>query len=154
MYRDVLENSFPKTLKKVIRPISVPLLHQICKRSDVGHLLAAFEYNLPYLRELLDRDGRSYHQALFAYCPKLVHTRDLIVVGRSRVDDVSIVGLETKDPVIGLLPFMTVAANGGSVGCIYELILKHPSALLSCIELSTCQKEETMTLKRKRDNSN
>jgi hypothetical protein len=78
----------------------------------------------------------------------------LIVVGRPRVDDISVAGLETKDPIIGLLPFMTVAANGGSVGCIYELILKHPSALLSCIESSVNQKEETITtLKRKRDNS-
>ena len=121
----------------------------MCKRSDGRNedrsLLYLFEYHLPFLCKLLDEDGRSYHQAIFAYCPEQA-IFDL--------DDVSLVELETKDPVTGLLPFATVAANDGSVGCIYELILKHPTALLSCIESSACQKGEPMTLKRKRDNSN
>ena len=157
--QDVLENSL-ETLEKVIRPISVPLLHQICKRSDVGGHLYFFEHHLPFLCDLLDEDGRTYSQALFAYCPEqlivrpeAIHTIDLIVVRRPRLDDISLAELETRDPVIGLLPFMTVARNG-SVGCIYEVLLKHPTALLNCMESSGGQKVGPMTLKRKRDDSN
>ncbi|GFH55017.1 predicted protein [Chaetoceros tenuissimus] len=152
IYQILLGFSFYYTLAKVIRPISVPLLHQICKRSDVGRMLFVFGYHLPFLRRRLDKDGRCYYQAFFAYC-QMARNRpsDSLVI---RIDNLSSEKLETKDPVTGLLPFMAVAANNGSVGLIYELLLKHPTALVNCIKSSAGQKEKPMTLKRKRDDSN
>ncbi|GFH55019.1 predicted protein [Chaetoceros tenuissimus] len=148
MYQDILGFSFYETLEKVIRPISFPLLHQMCKRSEGVRLRLPFKNNLPFLRKLLDEDGRNYNQALFAHC-------NYYTLGRqTRVGNIAIEELETKDPVTGLLPFVTIAANNGSVGFIYDLLLKHPSALLNCIESSGGQKEKPMSLKRKRDDSN
>ncbi|GFH55015.1 predicted protein [Chaetoceros tenuissimus] len=135
MYRNVLGKSFYKTLEKVIRPISVPLLHQMCKRSNEGLLLHKFESYIPYLRGLLDEDGRSYYQALFAHCNYSLGRHTRINVGNITIEE-----LETKDPVTGLLPFMAIAADNGPVGSIYDLLLKHPSALLNCIESSPGQK--------------
>ncbi|GFH55014.1 predicted protein [Chaetoceros tenuissimus] len=152
IYNNVLEYSsasFYKTLEKVIRPISFPLLHQLCKHG--GQLLGVLEDHLPFLCGLLDEDGRSYHQALFAHCPEQVTSRIHFLL-RPRIDRISLVELETKDPVTGLLPFMTVVANG-SVECIYKVLLKHPAALLNCIKSSGGQKGGLMTLKRKHDNT-
>ncbi|GFH57480.1 predicted protein [Chaetoceros tenuissimus] len=120
------------------------------ERSDVGNTLFTFEYIPLYLRDLLDEDGRSYHQALFEYCPEQVTSIPLY--GRPRTGLISLVELETNDPVTGLLPFMTVATQG-SVGCIYKVLFKHPTALVNCKESRAGQREEPITLKRKRYNN-
>ena len=142
---------FFEVLQPILHSYRFPLLQKICKRNDCNDLLSIFESRFPYLRNYYDEDGRSYSQALFAYCPLELLFRSP-VSPRIRLDHISLEELEIKDPVTGLLPFMTVATHG-SVKCIYKVLLKHPTALLNCIKSSAGQKGEPMTLKRKRDNT-
>lgn len=143
---------FFEALEPILYQNRFPLLQQICKRHDCNDLLSIFEDRFPFLRNHYDdEDGRSYHQALFAYCPSELLFRTHLSP-RIRLDSISFEELETKDPVTRLLPFMTIATHG-SVACIYKVLLKHPTAFLNCIKSCTGQKGGPMTLKRKRDNT-
>lgn len=84
--------------------------------------------------------------------PEAINTRDLILEGRPRLDDISLEELETKNPLIGLLPRHD-SCKKPLCRMHYKMLLKHPTALLNCMESNAGQKGKRMTLKRKRNNS-
>ena len=78
----------------------------------------------PWAYQLRDEDGRSLHQAVFAYRGKLLKTKNMLLA--TLTDD----QIREKDPVTTLYPFAAVASGeDGDLEKSFYLLRRQPGVL-------------------------
>lgn len=102
-----------------------PILHHAFRHigSDLEGI-DAFMKKFPWAYQLRDEDGRSLHQAVFAYGGKLLKTNNMLLA--TLTDD----QIREKDPVTTLHPFAAVASGeDGDLEKSFYLLRRQPGVL-------------------------